>query len=71
MPWFEVLVIGSQTLAVEAGDAEEAERVALDEAFSVGSSPGTLDAQKVRGPLTGSNLERVRRHADLVLPDLT
>lgn len=67
MPWYEVIVKASQQVLVEAKNPEEAATVAFDEAFGMEQCEKECDHPKA--PVEGAELESLKRHADLILPD--
>ncbi|GAO36661.1 hypothetical protein SCT_2071 [Sulfuricella sp. T08] len=67
MPWYEVIVKASQQILVEAETPEEAATVAFDEAFGMEQCEKECDYPKAT--VGGTELESLKRHADLILPD--
>lgn len=66
MPWYEVTVKASQLIAVEAKDADEAARIAYEEAFDA-CNLCVKECDHPKAPVEGFSLESLKRHADLVL----
>ena len=67
MPWYEVIVKANQQILVEAETPEEAAAVAFDEAFGMEQCDKECDHPKA--PVEGAELESLKRHADLILPN--
>ena len=66
MEWFEVKVMACQTIAVEADDPSETARLAFASAFDM-REECIKECQHPHKPVEGEELERLKRHADIVL----
>ena len=67
MPWFEVIVKASQLIAVQAEDASAAANIAFERAF--GNEDCDKECVHPCKEISGTKLESLMRHADLVLSE--
>lgn len=67
MAWFEITVLASAVVAVQADSEDEAVALAFAEAFT-GADVGGKESLPAKLLSTAEEIDRSRRHCDIELP---